>query len=194
LPDHRARPLLRLGRVSSLGDRLGLPDDVVRLRPYTSVWRWLFHMERIRLWVRLRSQVLDIQHVGSTAIPGMIAKPIIDVLVVVENFERAAGCIHAIEQLGYEYKGENEKLRQYYFVRGHPTTHTLYVVERQSEDLAAKTCFRDTLIHHPEVARAYADLKRRFARRFSTDRQAYQEAKGVFIQRVLQMAGVGERT
>jgi GrpB-like predicted nucleotidyltransferase (UPF0157 family) len=173
---------------------VGLPDDVVRLRPYTPVWRWLFHVERIRLWCRLKSHILDIQHVGSTAIPGMIAKPIIDILVVVEDFERAAGCIPAIEQLGYEYRGENEQLRQHHFVEGHPTTHSLYVVERQSEDLAAKTCFRDCLIQDAEVARAYADLKRRLARRFSADRQAYQGAKGAFIQQVLQVAGGGHHT
>ena len=194
MPDHRARPRLRLGRVSLLGDHLGLPDDVVRLRPYTPVWRWLFHVERIRLWCSLRSQVLDIQHVGSTAIPGMIAKPIIDILVVVQDFERAAGCISAIESLGYEYEGENEQLRQHYFVKGYPTTHSLYVVERQSEDLAAKTCFRDILIQDAGVARSYADLKQRLARRFPADRQAYQEAKGAFIHQVLQTAGAGDCT
>jgi GrpB-like predicted nucleotidyltransferase (UPF0157 family) len=123
----------------------------------------------------------------------MIAKPIIDILVVVEDFERAAGCIHAIEQLGYEYKGENEQLRQHHFVKGYPTTHSLYVVERQSEDLAAKTCFRDTLIQDAGVARAYADLKQRLAQRFPADRQAYQEAKGAFIHQVLQTAGAADR-
>jgi len=173
---------------------IGLSDDVVHLHPYRVAWRWLFYKEWIRLWIRLRSQVLDIQHVGSTAIPGMIAKPIIDIIVVMEDFERAVQCIDAIEQLGYEYKGENEQLRQYYFIKGHPPTHSLYVVERQSEDLAAKICFRDHLIQHPEVAHAYADLKRRLARQFPTDRLAYQKAKGAFIQQVLQMARVSDHT
>jgi GrpB-like predicted nucleotidyltransferase (UPF0157 family) len=173
---------------------IGLPDDVVHLRPYTVAWRVLFFIERMRLRFRLRGQVLDIQHVGSTAIPGMVAKPIVDILVVVENFERAAWCIPAVEGLGYEYVGENRRLRQYCFVKGRPTTHSLYVVERESEDLAAKTRFRDYLIRHPEVARAYADLKRRLAQRFSTAPQAYQEAKGAFIQRVLRMAGPDDRT
>ena len=57
------------------------PDGAVRLRPYTVVWRWLFFKERMRLRFRLRRQILHVQHVGSTAVPGMVAKPIIDILI-----------------------------------------------------------------------------------------------------------------
>jgi len=114
------------------------PDDAVRLHPYTPAWRWRFSLERIHLWLKLRGQVLDIQHVGSTAIPGMPAKPIIDIMVAVPDFERVQQCVPAIMRLGYECRGENEQLRQCYFVKGHPTMHTLYLVGPQNEELAAR--------------------------------------------------------
>jgi len=167
---------------------LGLADDVVQLYPYTTHWKWLFRWEWLRLWLQLGSAIQAVQHVGSTAIPGMPAKPIIDMIVVVADFERGERCILPIERLGYEYKGENYQLRQYYFAKGYPTTHTLFMVEPQSEQLAAKVCFRDYLIQHAEMAQAYADLKRRLAHEFAADRQAFQDAKAPFVQQVVQMA------
>jgi GrpB-like predicted nucleotidyltransferase (UPF0157 family) len=171
-----------------MSPRLGLPDDVVQLTPYSTQWKWLFRWERLRLWLQLGSAIQAVHHVGSTAIPGMPAKPIIDIIVVVADFERAERCIPVIERLGYEYKGENDQLRQRYFVKGYPTTHTLFVVEPHSQELAAKVCFRDYLTQHAELAQAYADLKRRLAREFATDRQAFQDAKAPFVQQVLQTA------
>jgi GrpB-like predicted nucleotidyltransferase (UPF0157 family) len=163
-------------------------DDTVRLNPYTPVWRWRFSLERIRLWLSLRARVLEIQHVGSTAIPGMPAKPILDIMVVVEDFERASQCIPVLERLGYKYKGENHQLRQHYLVRGLPTTHTLYLVELENKELAARVCFRDYLIEHPEAAQAYADLKARLAEQHAMDLKAYQDGKLDFVQQVLEMA------
>jgi GrpB-like predicted nucleotidyltransferase (UPF0157 family) len=163
-------------------------DDAVRLHPYTPAWRWRFCLERIRLWLSLRGQVLAIQHVGSTAIPGMPAKPILDIMVAVEDFEQVSQCIPVLERLGYEYQGENHQLRQHYLVKGHPTTHTLYLVEPQNEELAARMRFRDYLIEHPEAAQAYADLKTGFAAKHAMDLKAYQGGKLDFVQQVLEMA------
>ena len=163
-------------------------DDAVRLQPYTPAWRWRFLLERARLWLSLGGRVLKIVHVGSTAIPGMPAKPILDIMVVVDDFERAARCIPALERLGYEYKGENHQLRQHYLVKGQPATHTLYLVEPENEDLAARICFRDYLLEHPEAAQTYADLKAGLAGQHAMDLKAYQEGKLDFVQEVLELA------
>lgn len=163
-------------------------DDALRLHPYTPAWQWRFRLERIRLWLSLRGQARRIVHVGSTAIPGMPAKPILDIMAVVEDFERASQCIPALEQLGYEYQGENRPLRQHYLVKGHRATHTLYLVEPGNKELAARICFRDYLIDHPEAAQAYADLKMRLAETHAMDLKAYQEGKLDFVQQVLEMA------
>jgi GrpB-like predicted nucleotidyltransferase (UPF0157 family) len=76
--------------------------------------KWLFRKEKALLRITMRGHVLEIQHVGSTAIPGMIAKPIIDTLAAGSDFERACACVPAIERLGYAYKGESENLQHYH--------------------------------------------------------------------------------
>jgi GrpB-like predicted nucleotidyltransferase (UPF0157 family) len=105
-----------------------------------------------------------------------------------KTVERAAQCIPALERLGYEYKDENVQLRQHYYVKGFPTTHTLYLVEPENEELAARVCFRDYLIQHPEAAQAYTDLKTKLAEQHAMDLKAYQDGKLDFVQQVLEMA------
>ena len=161
----------------------------VHLSPYTPAWRWRFLLERLRFWVGLPDRVLRIEHIGSTAIPGMPAKPIIDIMIVVAGYEGASGNIRALERLGYEYKGENHELRQHHLVKGSPTTHTLYLVEPGNEELVARIRFRDYLIDHPEAARAYAGLKTELAVRHATDLKAYQEGKLEFVRGIAEMAG-----
>ena len=112
--------------------RIGLPDEIVRLQPYTAAWAWAFGIEKLRLWLSLYGRAADIQHVGSTAIPGMVAKPIIDICVAVADYRRAMEYVQPIEQVGYQYKGESDRWPQHLFVKGPPTTHRLYVVEVDS--------------------------------------------------------------
>jgi GrpB-like predicted nucleotidyltransferase (UPF0157 family) len=152
------------------------------------MWKWRFRKEKALLWIAIRGHVLEIQHVGSTAIPGMIAKPIVDILAAVSDFERAFACVTPIEQLGYEYKGESEDPRQYYFVKGDPARYHLYLVERSGEAWVTRVAFRDTLICHPEIARQYADLKQQLALQFQDDLRAYQDGKLPFVEWVGELA------
>lgn len=160
----------------------------VQLRPHTPAWRWRFLLERLRFWFSLPERILKIEHVGSTAIPGMPAKPILDIMIVVAEYEGASGSIRALERLGYEYKGENHQLRQHHLVKGSPTTHTLYLVEPENAELVARVRFRDYLIEHPEAARAYAELKTALAAAHARDLKAYQEGKFEFVQRIAELA------
>ncbi len=167
---------------------IGLKRGMVELLPYTAEWRRLFEEENARLRAAVGSYVLDIQHVGSTAIPGMTAKPIIDIGIAVMDFEEAQVCISPIEQLGYEYRGEQGVPRRHYFVKGDPRTHHIHMNEIGSRDWKDQLFFRDYLIQHPDLAREYAELKNELARRFPTDREAYLEGKAPFVDRVLRMA------
>jgi GrpB-like predicted nucleotidyltransferase (UPF0157 family) len=143
--------------------------------------------------------MLKIEHVGSTAIPGLPAKPVIDIVVVLADLERAPRCLPALERLGYEYKGGNHQLRQHYLVKGLPPKFTLYLVEPENQELAARIRFRDYLIEHAEAAQAYAGLKTRLAREHAADLKAYQDGKASFVQQVLEsstpqdIAGQGHR-
>lgn len=168
---------------------LGLESGVVRLTTYTTEWARLFQEEKSRLLTTLGEDILDIQHVGSTSLPGMTAKPIIDIAIAVKNFEEARVCIKPIEQLGYEYKGEFGIPRRHYFVKGNPRTHHIHMNEISSRDWEDQITFRNYLIRHQEMAKEYAELKLELAQRYPTDRQAYTDGKTSFVNHVLELAG-----
>jgi GrpB-like predicted nucleotidyltransferase (UPF0157 family) len=168
---------------------IGLERGVVRLAPYTTDWERLFEEERTRLQSAIGEHVLDIQHVGSTSIPGMTAKPIIDIAIAVESFEAASACIEPMKQIGYEYAGENGIPRRHYFVKRDPsTTHHVHMLEQQSQEWENHLLFRDHLRSHPEAAEAYAALKTQLADELPRDRDAYTNGKAPFIKRILRLA------
>ncbi len=167
---------------------LGLKSGIVELVPYTAEWGRIFERDRASLQAALGDRVLDIQHVGSTSIPGIVAKPIIDIGIAIRNFEQAVVCIEPIEGLGYEYRGENGIPRRHFFVKGDPRTHHVHVNEVDGRDWENQVFFRDYLIQHPGMAQEYAALKLELAQRFPMDRLAYLDGKAAFIERVLRLA------
>jgi GrpB-like predicted nucleotidyltransferase (UPF0157 family) len=176
---------------------IGLEKGVVRLVPHQEIWARLFEEEKERIETAVGPYILDIQHVGSTAIPGIPAKPIIDIGVAVRNFEEAAVCIDPIVQLGYVYRGENGIPRRHYFRRGSSPspdsahTHHLHMNEIVGPDWQNQILFRDYLRQHPETAAEYGRLKLNVVQRFATDRDAYLSAKAPFIENVLRLARLG---
>jgi len=167
---------------------IGLEKGVVRLTPYQDEWKRLFEREKDALQAVLGGYILDIQHVGSTAIPGMPSKPIIDIAIAVDDFDEANVCIPLVVELGYEYRGEYGIPRRHYFVRGEPRLFHLHVMEVTSPNWQDLLLFRDYLRGHPEMAGEYAALKRRLAKMYPAEREAYLEGKTEFIQRVARLA------
>jgi GrpB-like predicted nucleotidyltransferase (UPF0157 family) len=167
---------------------IGLEEGVVRLSPYDQEWVDLFNAEKARLSGAIGEYVLDIQHVGSTAIPGMLAKPIIDIGVAVEDFDQARICIPPLEALGYIFRGEYGIPRRHYLINGEPRKYHVHINEINGQNWENHVLFRDTLISHPELARDYAAIKTSLAARFPCDREAYLEGKAPFIQQVLEAA------
>ncbi len=167
---------------------LGLPRGTVQIKTYSADWPRLFEEERARLLAAIGREVLDIQHIGSTSVPGLAAKPILDIGVAVANFEGAVVCIEPLVALGYEYLGERGIPRHHFFARGDPRTHYLHMNEITSDDWQRTIAFRDYLRRHPEAAQEYADLKQALTVCFPEDREAYTNAKSGFIARILQQA------
>jgi GrpB-like predicted nucleotidyltransferase (UPF0157 family) len=167
---------------------LGLPSGQVQLSRDRPEWRSLFLEEAYRLRSSIGDYILDIQHIGSTSIPGMSAKPILDIGIAVENFEEAGRCVPPMEELGYTYKGENGIPRRHYFVKGDPRTHHVHMFELESEEWINHLLFRDYLIKDPKTAQEYARLKEELVKRFPTNREAYQAGKDGFIKEVLRQA------
>ena len=169
---------------------LGLASGTVRVCPYAPEWARLFEEEAGHIRAAIGPYVLDIQHIGSTSVPGLAAKPIIDIGIAVADFDEATRCVQPLVALGYEYRGENGIARRHYFILGNPRTYHVHMNERASADWQQTICFRDYLRAHSAVAAAYADLKLRLAQQFPTDRPAYQDGKDSFIKQVLQAASL----
>jgi GrpB-like predicted nucleotidyltransferase (UPF0157 family) len=167
---------------------IGLEKGVVRLAPHNPQWVQVYEGERARIEAAIGPHILAIQHVGSTSIPGMAAKPIVDMAIGIEDFEGARICISPLEALGYTYHGEHGIPRQHYFTRGDPTLVHAHMHETTSRAWGNLVLFRDYLLAHPEEAQAYLELKQRLAQEYRHDRRGYTEGKAPFIERILERA------
>ncbi len=168
-------------------DALGLERTTVILRPYDERWAKLFELERVYLQTALGDDVLAIEHIGSTSVPRLTAKPILDIGVSVESFEAAFALVPRLEELGYTFRGEQGIPRRHYFVRGSDQnrTHHLHMLEHANPEWRDLLGFRDRLRAQPETVRAYEALKRRLAEQYPNDRVAYTDGKYEFIRTVL---------
>jgi GrpB-like predicted nucleotidyltransferase (UPF0157 family)/GNAT superfamily N-acetyltransferase len=164
-----------------------LDDEPIRISPYDPRWLQLYELERAALERALGRWVTGgIHHVGSTAVPGLDAKPIIDILVGVESLKASEACFEPLAGLGYLYAPYRRE-EMHWFCKPHPSrrTHHLHLVPTGSRRFADELAFRDTLRTRPEIAATYAALKHSLAARLPNDRDAYTEAKGDFIRESL---------
>jgi GrpB-like predicted nucleotidyltransferase (UPF0157 family) len=164
---------------------LGLDDDEVLLLPHQESWSTEFEKEKARLIADLEGRVVTIEHVGSTAIPGLTAKPIIDLLAGLTDLSEVDECVEPLRILGYRYLGEYGLPGRHFFRRGKPTRFHLHVVEIGSELWNRDLLFRDYLRASTDALERYRSGKKALAGRFSGDRQAYQEGKTSLIAELL---------
>lgn len=164
---------------------VGLDRERVSLEPHRPAWREVYAAEASRLAGVLGDDLRRIEHVGSTAIPDVPAKPVVDVLALVEDPDRSA-VTESIEESGYELRSDDGD--RLFFARGpeDDRTHYLHVTAPGTEYAEEMVAFRDHLRRHPDVAAEYADLKRSLAERFPEDRDAYTEGKAAFVEGVLE--------
>ena len=156
------------------------------MSPYRSEWEVCFQNEREGILECIGPLVTKVEHVGSTAICGMIAKPILDIGIAVGDFDEARACIAPLEiRLGYTFMGERGIPRRHFFVKGEQRTHHIHMVEAHSEEWLRMIRFRDRLRESSDLADEYAKLKLRLMRQLGADRKAYQEGKSDFIRSVL---------
>jgi GrpB-like predicted nucleotidyltransferase (UPF0157 family) len=162
-------------------------DEPVRIHPYDTAWPGRFEQERAILTEAIGEWATGgIHHVGSTAVPGLAAKPIIDILTGVANLESSRACFESLAEVGYLYAPYRPE-EMHWFCKPHPDrrTHHLHLVPVQSKRFRDELGFRDRLRADPEVAAEYAALKRELAARFEHDRDAYTDAKSDFIRAIL---------
>jgi GrpB-like predicted nucleotidyltransferase (UPF0157 family) len=162
-------------------------DEPIRIVPHDPAWAAAFESERALLEAAIGPWTTGgVHHVGSTAVPGLAAKPIVDILVGVESLESSRACFEPLARLEYLYAPYRRE-EMHWFCKPHPDrrTHHLHLVPAAGRRYAEELAFRDRLRADPDTAVAYAALKRELASRYPADREAYTEAKGGFIQEVL---------
>lgn len=169
---------------------LGLESGRVRLVPYSDTWPALYAAEIARITQLLEAAGVRLvfEHTGSTAVPGLAAKPIIDILAGLADEEGRDAAIAALQAAGYTHRGEQEIPGRDFFRRGDPRQYHVHLARVDSSFWHDHRTFRDWLRTHPDAAAAYMALKRELAARFPADREAYINGKTAFVMGVLQEA------
>jgi GrpB-like predicted nucleotidyltransferase (UPF0157 family) len=159
--------------------------------PYDPAWPGEFERERARIAAALGATAIRIEHNGSTAVPGLAAKPVIDIQISVARLQPLDAYARALAAVGYVHVPHADDSFCPFFHRPAqwPHTHHVHVVEAGGEEERRTLDFRDYLRAHPDAARDYAALKEQLARKFSGDdvasREGYAAAKSAFITAIL---------
>jgi GrpB-like predicted nucleotidyltransferase (UPF0157 family) len=160
-------------------------DRPVTIVDYNAQWREMFKQERARIMEAVGAHLIALEHIGSTSVPGLDAKAIIDMMAGVMTLDVYRRCVEPLSALGYEYVPdyEDELPERRYFRRRVDgiATHHLHMVVINGPFWERHILFRDYLRAHRDVARQYARLKRDLAAQYGTDRRAYNAAKTEFI-------------
>lgn len=165
-------------------------DEPIKIAPYDPAWPSRFTTERQALSEAIGPWITGgIHHIGSTAVPGLPAKPIIDVLAGVEGLQASRPSFEPLAALDYLYAPYRAD-EMHWFCKPDPSrrTHHLHLVPTDSSRFRDELAFRDCLRASPQLASEYAALKRDLAGSFQRDREAYTDAKGAFIRRALKRA------
>jgi GrpB-like predicted nucleotidyltransferase (UPF0157 family) len=166
-------------------DELGLSQGQVRLREPTPRWAALFKEEAARLSVALLPFGAVVEHCGSTSIPGVPAKPILDILVGIPRKIDVAPLRDALAPLGYEHATWAGVPGHEVFGKGDPRTHLVHVVPLPGQAWDRMIRFRDALRRDASLAAEYSRLKRQLAARYPHDRASYTDGKAGLVARVL---------
>lgn len=159
---------------------------MVSLQEYNPAWALAFEQEKELLIKSLGSKNLKIEHIGSTSVPGLAAKPIIDMVAAVDSFESVQTFVKPLQQIGYEYMPQRMFADRKFFPKGPETcrTHHLnFVLKDDPEQWQRPIAFRDYLKSHPKTRDAYARLKQKLAKEYPDNREAYTKAKARFIRK-----------
>ena len=161
--------------------------------PYDEKWKQCFEKISEEVSMALGDLALSIEHVGSTSVPGLAAKPIIDIDVVIEDESRLPAVVSALAKIGYQHEGNlGIPGREAFGYEGktHLMEHHLYVCPADSPELRRHLSFRDYLRSHPEAVHEYSRIKEEAARLFPHDIDGYINHKGKLIEKIYTELGL----
>ena len=168
---------------------IGLKRGIVKLVPHQKKWTSLFEQERKSL-NKILGNNIKIEHVGSTAIPDIMAKPIIDIAVGYTDDSQKENIFNLIKSAGYEDMGEKGRIEYRFFAKGldHNRTHYIHAVKYNSLGWDEMILFRDFLLKDKKARDEYNNLKNELAEKYSNLREKYTEGKAEFINNILNRA------
>jgi GrpB-like predicted nucleotidyltransferase (UPF0157 family) len=162
-----------------------MPQPIV-IEDYNPEWGLWFNRLQRMARDALGDLAVAVEHVGSTAVPGLAAKPIIDIDVVIPSRDDLPEAIRRLASIGYRHEGDLGIADREAFAQPHDLpVHYLYVCSKHSPELRRHLRFRDALRASPGAAAAYGALKRELAIRFRNDREGYAQAKTAFVTSIL---------
>ncbi|AUJ23447.1 GrpB family protein [Virgibacillus dokdonensis] len=157
--------------------------------PYQSQWQQLFGQEATYIKELFQTELVTIHHIGSTAVPDLAAKPIIDIMPVVKSIEEVGEYIEGMENLGYHALGEYGIEGRRFFIKGeYKRTHHVHMFQQGDQHIKRHIAFRDYLIHHPSTAIEYGNLKLTLAKNYPNQMEKYMSGKNDFVKDVEQRA------
>lgn len=163
-------------------------DPPIIVVPYDSKWPELFLEEATAIKAALGDNCITIHHMGSTSVPGLAAKPTIDMIPVVKDILKVDA--QGLEKLGYTNRGELGMLFRRFFTKGEEKrTHHLHIWEEGNPEIEKHLLFREYLINHPDEFKRYEDLKLHLAQVYANDRAAYTFGKDELVREILDKAG-----
>jgi len=178
-----------LGREGVIDGRNGSPQPS-RGGPYASVWPERYVAERAHLVRAAGDLILELEHIGSTAVPGLRSKPIIDMMAAVRDLRQGQDLAQLLSVLGYELieTGMRNRLFLRRRTKSEEQAYQLHIVELSTWEQRKERLMRDYLLAHPEAAAAYGELKKRLAEEHTENSLAYTRAKTAFIQDLINKA------
>jgi len=174
-------------------DSMALQRGIVKLEEYTDNFRLEYEKEEKLLKELLGSRIIEIHHIGSTSIKGLKAKPIIDILIVINNFDSINEMIEDIlKNYDYHNMGMHGLSDRYFFAKGSDSarTHYIHFVLPKCDTYCNQMYFKKYLINHPEYKEEYNKLKEELCIKYSNDRPKYTSGKDEFIRNVIHLAKI----
>ena len=167
-----------------------LQREIVKLEEFNENWKNEYLEEEKLLKDILGDRIVSIHHIGSTAIKGLMAKPIIDILMVVDDLDIVLELEELLRDYNYTNRGLQGVMDRYLFVKGseEARTHYVHIVLPKSKIYYNQILFRDYLNKYPEYVKKYCKLKQELALKYSDDRKMYTASKSEFINSVIELA------
>ena len=175
---------------SNFWSSLGTHGGHVEIVDYSPEWAEIFERERAAILETCSTWVMKVHHFGSTSVPGLAAKPILDIMPVVARPDDGENAVEPMTTIGYRYRGDNGLPGRFYFdkiVGGRTVVHC-HMYPQDHSDVRKLVAFRDQLRANPETSIAYERLKRNLALKYRDDRESYTDGKGAFIRETTAMA------